>query len=71
MFVKNFIFIFISLIGLHSAFADVPQTIKDMEFIDRINFIPIKQLDREYKQISDKMIDIIIPLFKDNFSICL
>ena len=40
---------------------------KDMEFIDRINFIPIKQLDREYKQISDKMIDIIIPLFKDNF----
>ena len=40
---------------------------KDMKFIDGINFIPTKQLDREYKQISDKMIDIIIPLFKDNF----
>ena len=33
MFVKNLTFIFVSFFSLYSAFADVPQTIKDMELI--------------------------------------
>ena len=33
MFVKILTIIFISLFSLHSAFADEPQTIKDMKFI--------------------------------------
>ena len=38
-----------------------------MKFINEINFISIKELDREYRQINNKMMDIIKPLFKDNF----
>ena len=40
---------------------------KDMKFINEINFISIKELDREYRQINNKMMDVIKPLFKDNF----
>jgi len=47
-------------------FIDIAK--KDMMFIDNINFIPTKQLDREYKKMNGKIVDAIIPSFKENFS---